>query len=151
MAEFVRLQLMVGEDLTKRLETLTADLEASSQALMSDIAKAIDLHPDNPAASQVKAVLRNFQQITSLKVALPLMELEAAREDMKKFMQSRLQELSSQTESQELIRGLSKKLADHTSRVRELVQVPELSEGEVSLRIIIGLMAHLPLVWHLPV
>ena len=90
MAEFVRLQLMVGEDLTKRLETLTADLEASSQALLSDIVKAIDLHPDNPTSSQVKADLRNFQQITSLKVALPLTELEAAREDMEKFIQSHL-------------------------------------------------------------
>ena len=71
MTEFIRLQLIVGEDLTKRLEALTADLEASCQALVSDIAKAIDLHPDNPTSSQVKAVLRNFQQITSLKIALP--------------------------------------------------------------------------------
>ena len=61
------------------------------------------------------------------------MELEAACEAMEKFMQGHLQELSSQTESQELIGRLSEKLADHTSKVRELVQVPELSEGEVSL------------------
>ena len=61
------------------------------------------------------------------------MELEAAHEDMEEFMQSRLQEINSQTESQELIGELSQKLADHTSRVRELVQVPELTEGEVSL------------------
>ena len=39
----------------------------------------------------------------------------------------------------------SQKLADHTSRVRELVQVPELTEGEVSLRVLIGLVAHQPL------
>ena len=60
-------------------------------------------------------------------------------------MQSRLQEISSQTESQELIGELSQKLADHTSRVRELVQVPELAEGEVSLRVLIRLVAHQPL------
>ena len=40
-------------------------------------------------------------------------------------------ELSSQTESQELIGELSQKLANHMSRVRELVEVPELTEGEV--------------------
>ena len=57
------------------------------------------------------------------------MELQAAHEDMEEFMWSCLQETSSQTESQEL----SQKLADHTSRVRELVQVSELAEGEVSL------------------
>ena len=131
MAEFLRLQLIVGEDLTKSLVALCTDLEASCVALVSDIARAMDLHPDDPTSRQVKAALRKFQQTTSLKVTLPLMELEAAREDMEAFMRSHLQELSSQTESQELIGELSQKLANHTSRVGELVQVSELTEGEV--------------------
>ena len=70
------------------------------------------------------------------------MEWKAACEDIEEFMWSHLQEISSQTESQELIGELSQKLADHTSRVQELVQVPELTEGEVSLQVIIGLAAH---------
>ena len=127
MAEFVRLQLIVGEDLM----ALHTDLEASCAALMSDIVRTMDLRPDDPTSHQVKAALRKFQQTTSLKVTLPLTELEVAHEDMEAFMWSRLQELSSQTESQELIGELSKKLANHMSRVRELVQVLELTEGEV--------------------
>ena len=133
MAEFARLQLIVGDDFTKSLIALCTDLEASCEALMSDIVKTLDHHPDDPMSHQVKAALHKFQQSTSLKVTLPLMELEAARDDMEEFMQSCLQEISSQTESQELIEDLSQKLAAHTSRVRELVQVPELTEGEVSL------------------
>ena len=131
MAEFVRLQLIVGEDLTKSLMALRTDLEASCEVLVSDIVRTMDLHPDDPASHQVKTALRKFQPTTSLKVTLPLTELEAAREDMEVFMQSRLQELSSQTESRELIGELSQKLANHTSRVRELVQVLELTEREV--------------------
>ena len=50
-----------------------------------------------------------------------------------------------QTESWELIGALSQKLADPASQVQELVQVPELTEEEVSLRVIIGLGAHQPL------
>ena len=73
------------------------------------------------------------------------MGLEVARKDMEEFMWSRLQELSSQTESWELIGELSQKLADHTSRVRELVQVPELTEGEVFQQVLIGLVDHQPL------
>ena len=133
MAEFVRLQLIVGEDFTKSLIALHTDLEASCEALMSDIARTMDLHPDDPMSHQVKAALHKFQQTTSLKVTLPLMELKAAHEDMEEFMRSHLQEINSQTESWELIGELSQKLADHTSRVRELVQVPELAEREVSL------------------
>ena len=131
MAEFVRLQLIVGEDLAKSLMALCTDLEASCAALVSDIVRTMDLHPNDPMSCQVKAALRKFQQTTSLKVTLPLMELEVAREDMEAFMRSRLRELSSQTESRELIGELSQKLADHTSRVQELVKVPELTEGEV--------------------
>ena len=131
MAEFVRLQLIVGEDLTKNLMALRTDLEASCAALVSDIVRTMDLHPNDPVYRQVKAALRKFQQTPSLKVTLPLMELEVAREDMEAFMQSCLRELSSQTECWELIGELSQKLANHTSRVRELVQVLELTEGEV--------------------
>ena len=101
--------------------------------------------PDDPVSCQVKAALHKFWQTTSLKVNLPLMELEEARDDMEEFMQSCLQEISSQTESRELIGDLSQKLATHTSRVWELVQVPELAEGEVSLRVLIGLAAQQPL------
>ena len=107
MAEFVRLQLIVSEDLTKSLVALHLDLEASSEALVSDIVRTIDLHPNDPAAHQVRAVLQTFQQSTSMKVTLPLMELEAAHGEMEEFMRSHLRELSSQTESWELLGALS--------------------------------------------
>ena len=90
MAEFVRLQLIVGEDFTKSLIALHTDLEASCEVLVSDIARTLNLHPDDPTSCQMKAALHKFQQTTSLKVTLPLMELEAARDDMEEFMQSRL-------------------------------------------------------------
>ena len=73
MAEFARLQLIVGEDFTKSLLALHSDLEASCEALMSDIVRTIDLHSNDLAAHQVKAVLQTFQQSTSMKVTLPLM------------------------------------------------------------------------------
>ena len=127
MAEFARLQLIVGEDFNKSLIALHTDLEASCEVLVSDIARTLDLHPDDPTSRQVKAALHKFQQTTSLKVNLPLMELEAACDDMEEFMRSHLREISSQTESQELVGELSHKLAAHTSRVQELVQIPELA------------------------
>ena len=132
IAESARLQLIIGEDFTKSLIALCTDLEASCEVLLSDIARTLNLHPDDPASRQVKATLQKFQWATSLKVNLPLMELEAAREDMEEFLRSRLSEISSQTESWELIEELSWKLSAHASRVRELVQVPKLAKIEVS-------------------
>ena len=59
---------------------------------------------------------------------LPLMELEAAREDMEGFLQSCLHKISSQSVSRELIEELSQKLLAYASRVREVVQAPKLDE-----------------------
>ena len=145
LAESARMQLIIGEDLTKSLIILRTDLEASSEALLSDIAKTLNLYPDDPASYQVKATLQKFQQATSLKVNLPLMELQVAQEDMEEFLRSRLHEISSQTESRELIEGLTWKLSAHASRVQELVRVPELAEEEVSHRVLIGLATDQPL------
>ena len=134
LAESARVQLIIGEDLTKSLMTLRADLEASSEVLLSDIAKTLDLHPNNPASCQVKAILQRFQQTTSLKVNLSLMILHVAQDDIEGFLQSRLQEIS-----WELMEGLTRKLLAHTSRVQELVRVPKLAEEEVSHRVLVGL------------
>ena len=141
LAESARVQLIIGEDLM----TLRTDLEASSEVLLSDIVKTLDLHPNNPASRQVKAILERFQQATSLKVNLSLMELQAARDDMEGFLQSHLQEISYQTESRELMGGLTRRLSAHTSRVWELVRVPKLAEEEVSHRVLVGLAMDQPL------
>ena len=112
---------------------------------MLDIAKTLNLHPDDPASCQVKASLQKFQWATSLKVNLLLMELEAAQEDTGEFLQSHLREISSQTESQELMEDLSWKMSAHASRVQELVQVPRLGDPEVSQRVSVGLAVDQPL------
>ena len=135
MAEFTRMQLLIGQDLTKSLIALQMDLETSSQALLSDVSRTLNLHPTDPASHQLKAILQGFQQATSLKVNLPLMELQAAREDLEGFLQCHLQEISSQAETRELVEGLARKMSAHPSRVRDLASIPELAKPEVSLRV----------------
>ena len=68
-----------------------------------------------------------------------------AQEDMEGFLQCRLQEISSQAETHELIEGLTRKMSDHASRVWDLVSIPELAEQEVSLRVNTGLAVNQPL------
>ena len=128
MAEFARLQLIQGEDLTKSLTALHSELETSSEALSSDLVRILNLHSDDLAFPQVKELIQKYQQSVSMKVNLPLMELGAAREDMEGLLQRCLCKLSSQWESQEMIKELSRKLSAHTSRIREVIQAPGLHE-----------------------
>ena len=45
MAEFMRLQLIIGEDLNKSLIAFCTDLETSCEVLTSDFAQTLNLHP----------------------------------------------------------------------------------------------------------
>ena len=130
MAEFVRLQLILG-DLTKNLTAVHSELETSSEALSSDLARILNLRSDDLAFPQVKELIQKYQQSISMKVNLPLMELGAAREDMEGFLQRCLRELSFQSESQEMIEKLSQTLSAHASRIREVIQAPGLHEPAV--------------------
>ena len=145
MAEFTRLYLIIGEDLNKSLIAFRTDLETSCEVLTSDFARTLNLHPDDPVSCQVKAIIQKFQQSTSMKMGLPLMELEAAGEDMEGFLWSCLREISSQSESWEIIEELSQKLSADTSRVQEVVQAPELEERAVFQQVIVGLAMDQPL------
>ena len=131
MAEFARLQLILGEDLTKRLTALRSELETSSEALSSDLVRILNLHSDDLVFPQVKELIQKYDQSISMKVNLPLMELGTAREDMEGFLQRCLRELSSRSESQEMIEELSWTLSAHASRIQEVIQAPGLHEPAV--------------------
>ena len=139
MAKFARVQLVIGKDLTKSLIALRLDLETSSQAFLSDVTRVLNLHPMDPATHQVKALLQRFQEATSLKVHLPLLELQAAREALESFLHQRLQEIGSRAETQELVESLAGKMTAHASLVRDLVSIPELAQQEVALWVNTGL------------
>ena len=145
MVEFVRLQLILGEDLTKSLTALRSELETSSEALSSDLVRILNLHSNDPAFPQVKELIQKYQQSISMKVNLPLTELGAARENMEGFLQRCLRELSSQLESQEMIEELSRTLSAHASRIREVIQAPGLHEPAVFQRVMVGLVMDQPL------
>ena len=145
MTEFARLQLILGQDLTKSLTALHLELETSSEALSSDLARILNLHSDDLAFPQVKELIQKYQQSISMKVNLPLMELGAAREDMEGFLQRCLHEISSQSESQEMIEELSRTLSAHANRIQEAIQAPGLHEPAVFQRVMAGLAMDQPL------
>ena len=145
MAEFVRLQLILGEDLTKSLSALCSELETSSEALSSDLLSVLNLHSGDPVFPWVKELIQKHQQSISMKVNLPLMELEAAREDLGGFLQRCLSELSSHLKSQEMIEELSQTLLTHANRIREAIQVPGIQEPAMFKRVMLGLAVDQPL------
>ena len=89
--------------------------------------------------------LRQFRATTQLRVALPLTRLDEAREEMEKFIQSRLKELRSLQETKNLIGELFSRIMDHRGRVRELLHSEPLRHPEVVPLIMVGLAVDRPL------
>ena len=137
MAKFVRIQLVMGKDLTKSLIALRLELENTSQAFLSDISRVLNLQPTNLAAYEVKAHLHRFHQALTIKMHLPLLELQAAREELEVFLQRCLQEIGSQTEIRELMESLAGRMTSHANKVWGLVSLPTLANEEVAHRVVI--------------
>ena len=117
MAEFTRLQSILGEDLTKSLSALHSELEASSEVLLSDLLSVLNLHPGDLVLPRVKELIQKHHQSVSMKVNLPLIELEAATEDLERFLQGCLHELSSDPKAREVVEEISQTLSSYTHRV----------------------------------
>ena len=145
MAEFTRLQSILGEDLTKSLWALCSELETSSEVLSSDLLSIMNLHPDDLVFPRVKELIQKYHQSISMKVNLPLMELEAAREDLERFLQGCLCELSFDQKAREVVEEISRTLSSYAHRVREAILVPGIEQPAVFNRVMLGLAVDQPL------
>ena len=136
MSEFVRLQLIVGEDLNTSLRAMHAEMETATSKLLRD------LDIVSPNAMEVpswRVALDCFNQLVKLKLVLPLIQLDAAREDMERFLHYHLSQLHAQTELRSLLRNLTERMAAHQCRVRQIMQSEALKNIKVSQKVLVGL------------
>ena len=144
MAEFARLQSILCEDLTKSLSALRSELEASSEVLSTDLLGILNLHPGDLAFPWVKELIQKHHQSVSMKVNLPLIELEAAREDLERFLQGCLRELSSDPKAREVVEEISQILSSYARRVRETILIPGIEQPGVFNRVVLVLSVDQP-------
>ena len=81
----------------------------------------MNLCPGNPGFSWVKEFFQKHHQSVSLKVNLPLIELEAAKKDLNRFLQECLCELGSGPQAQEALGEIARRLSGYNHRVTEII------------------------------
>ena len=146
MVEFARLQAILSEDFTKSLSALHLELEASSEVLSADILNILNLCPGNPGFSQVRELVQKHHQSVSMKVNLPLIELEAAKEDLDRFLQECLRKLGSDPQAQEVLEEITQKLMSYNRRVLEtILATPGMERPGVFNRIMLTLAVEQPM------
>ena len=141
MAEFARLQIIVGEDLDHVLKDFHKHVEAASMEFSRDLKEALGSHLHSLLSNQIEGLIERLVQRISLGTVTPLAQLDSTRLSLETFLGQQLQELNSQRESKILVAKLSRRLLEHKSRIWTLVQAPELSQGEVAPRVMVGLSA----------
>ena len=104
----------------------------------------LNRHPGDPAFRRVKELIQKHHQSVSMKVNLPLIELEAAKEDLERFLQGRLCELSSNPKAWEVVEEISQILSSYARRVRETILVPGIEQPEVFNRVVLVLAMDQP-------
>ena len=94
MVEFLRLKAIIADDLSGTLRTWQTDMEAAMDTFLRDLDAVTQTSTTLPSKNAAVGVaLCQFQAATELRVALPLTQLDEAREEMGKFIQSCLEEL----------------------------------------------------------
>ena len=117
MVEFARLQTILCEDLTKSLSALHSELKTTSEVLSADILNILNLHPGGPGFSCVRELIQKHHQSVSMKINLPLIELEAAKEDLERFLQECLRELGSDPKAREVLKEITQILMSYNRKV----------------------------------
>ena len=145
MAEFARLHAILCEDLTKSFSALSSELETSNEVLSADILNVLNLRPGDPGFSRVRELIQKHHQSVSMKINLPLIELEAAKEDLDRFLQECLHELGSDPKAQELLEEITHTLMSYNRKVREAVLIPGLERPGVFNRIMLALSVEQPM------
>ena len=146
MVEFLRLKIIIGDDLSGALRTWQTNMEVATDKFLGDLDAATQTSTTLPSKNTAVGVaLRQFRAATQLRAALPLTQLDEACEEMEKFIQSHLEELRSPQETKNLIGELSSRITDHRGRVCELLCSEPLRHLEVVPLIMVGLAADRPL------
>ena len=121
----------------------TRGLQRGSVADMLDV---LNLHPGNPGFSRVKELLQKHHQSVSLKVNLPLIELEAAKEDLNRFHQECLHELGSGPQAQEALGEIARRLSGYNRRVAEIINdAPGVERPRIFNRISLAMAMEQPM------
>ena len=145
MAEFARLHAILCEDLTKSLSDLRSELETSSEALSVDILNVLNLRPGDPGFSRIRELIQKHHQSVSMKINLPLIELEVAKKDLDRFLQECLRKLGSDPKAWELLEEITHTLMSYNRKVRETILIPGLERPGVFNWIMLALSVEQPM------
>ena len=145
MAQFTRVNQMMGEDLNTSLRELFTIVEASGETLLGELKTALGPTVSNLVPYNLQRVVESHNSHLYMSLTKVLV-LDGARREGHDFLEDRVKSLQSSEEFKKLVTTLSGQISAFEDCVWELALSEELADEEVALHVNLALTATRPIV-----
>ena len=146
LAESARIHNMVSEDAMRSLKTFQYEARQSINGLRTSLENLLQPVPDKRLKGNIEALLVKHQREVTASSVLPLCLFDAARADMRSFLQRRLDNVAAQREARMVAEACLERFNNHMNASWGFLDLPAMNNPEVVLRVQMGLSLTRPLV-----
>ena len=146
MAQFTRVDQMMGMDLNTSLQELFTVMETSKDTLLEELKTALGPTVSNLVPYNLERVVESHNSCLYMSLIKVLVFLDSVRWEGRGFLEDLVKSLQTNEELKKLVTALSKWISAFEDHVWELALSKELAEEEVALRVNLALTATRPVI-----
>ena len=146
MAQFTRVNQMMGKDLNTSLRELFTIMEASGEILLGELKTALGPTVSNLVPYNLQRVVESHNSRLYMSLTKVLVFLDSVRQEGRNLLEDLVKSLQINKELKKLVTTLSRQISAFEDRVWELALSEELAEEEVALQVNLALTATRPFV-----
>ena len=146
MAQFTRVNQMMGADLNTSLREFFTVIETSGDTLLEELKTALGPTVSNLVPYNLQRVMETHNSRLYMSVTKVLVFLDCARQEGRDFLEDLVKSLQTDEELKKLLTALSKQISAFEDHVWDLALSKELAEEEVALRVNLALTATRPVI-----
>ena len=146
MAQFTRVNQMMGADLNTSLQEFFTIIETSGGILLEELKTALGPTVSNLVPYNLQRVVESHNSRLYMSVTKVLVFLDCVRREGRDFLEDLTKSLQTEEELKKLLTALSKWISAFKDHIWELALSKELAEEEVALRVNLALTATRPVI-----
>ena len=146
MAQFTRVNQMIGADLNTSLQEFFTVIETSEGILLEELKTALGSTVSNLVPYNLQQVMESHNSCLYMSVTKVLVFLDCARREGRDFLEDLVKSLQTDEELKKLLAALSKWISAFEDHVWELALSKELAKEEVALHVNLALTATRPVI-----
>ena len=146
MAQFTRVNQMMGADLNTSLQELFTVMETSGDTLLEELKTALGPTVSNLVPYNLQQVVESHNSCLYMSLTKVLVFLDSVRREGHDFLEDLVKSLQTNEELKKLVTALSRRISAFEDHIWELALSRELAEEEVALHVNLALTTTRPII-----